>query len=60
MIVPETKNLCIIVLIEPTLICSCHVTEWELINGIHLKSNEADSLWMLYFYLKLSYEKWKK
>ena len=49
-----------IVLIELTLICSCHVIEWELINGIHIRSNEADSLCMQYFYLKLSYEKWKK
>ena len=56
----NTLSRNIIVLIELTLICSCHVIEWELINGIHIKSKEVDSLWMQYFYLKLSYEKWKK
>ena len=29
-------NLRIVVVIELTLICSCHVIEWELIYGIHL------------------------
>ena len=32
---------------ELNLISSCQVIEWELIYGIHLKSNEADSLCML-------------